>query len=308
MKRRPSAHGGGRWVDLHTHTVYSDGHLTPEALVEYAVKKGLAAVAITDHDSIEAFERAHAAAARRIEMVPGVEISSALDGLDLHILGYFVDPEHEPLHRRLLAFHADRRQRARADPGPARGARRAAGRRRDLRRRRTGRGGTAAHRDGAGAPARRVNLDDAFRRYLGAHGAAFVPRPAFHPQEAIALVHAANGVSVLAHPGPQLAESVIEAIGHRGPARHRGVASAAHAIDHTRRYRALAERLDLVETGGSDFHGPMQGTDLGDLDVPYGALLRLKQSRGRRDDRRALTRPGGGPCSTASHAPPDVAG
>ena len=279
MKRRPSAHGGGRWVDLHTHTVYSDGHLTPEALVEYAVKKGLAAVAITDHDSIEAFERAHVAAARRIEMVPGVEISSALDGLDLHILGYFVDPEHEPLHRRLLAFHADRRQRAAqildrlaelgvrldaeeifaaAGPGVV------------------GRPHIATALVRAGAA---VNLDDAFRRYLGAHGAAFVPRPAFHPQEAIALVHAANGVSVLAHPGPQLAESVIErlvTVGLRGIE----VWHPQHTPSTTRRYRALAERLDLVETGGSDFHGPMQGTDLGDLDVPYGALLRLKQAAG----------------------------
>jgi predicted metal-dependent phosphoesterase TrpH len=266
-------------VDLHTHTVYSDGHLTPEALVEYAVKKGLAAVAITDHDSIEAFDRAHVAAARRIEMVPGVEISSALEGLDLHILGYFVDPEHEPLHRRLLAFQTERRRRAgqildrlaslgvrldveeifaAAGPGVV------------------GRPHVAAALVRAGAA---VNLDDAFRRYLGANGAAFVPRPAFHPQEAIALVHAANGVSVLAHPGSQLADAVIErlvSVGLRGIE----VWHPQHTPSTVRRYRTLAERLDLVETGGSDFHGFTQGTDLGDLDVPYVALLRLKQAAG----------------------------
>jgi len=279
VKRRPPAHGGGRRVDLHTHTVFSDGHLTPEALVEYAVRKGLAAVAITDHDSIEAFERAHVAAARRLEMVPGVEISSAVDGLDIHILGYFLDPEHEPLHRRLQAFQLERRRRAAqildrlaalgvrldvdeifaaAGPGVV------------------GRPHVAAALVRSGAA---VNMDDAFRRFLGAHGAAFVPRPAFHPQEAIALVHAANGVSVLAHPGPQLLDVVIERlvdVGLRGIE----VWHPQHTPTTIRRYRALAERLDLVETGGSDFHGPMQGTDLGDLDVPYGALLRLKQAAG----------------------------
>jgi len=277
--RRPPAAQGGRRVDLHAHTIFSDGLLTPEALVERAVTKQLAAVAVTDHDSVEAMPRAGAAANGRIEVVPGVEISSALDGLDLHILGYYIDPEHGPLRERLSGFQDERRDRARrilvrlaelgveldldevlASAGPG-----VVGR---------------PHVAAAMVRARVVGgIDEAFRRYLGVHGAAFVPRPAFRTQEAIELIHESNGVSVLAHPGAQLADAMVEhlaAVGLRGIE----VWHPQHSVATTRRYRALAERLELLETGGSDFHGQPQGSDLGDQPVPYGALARLKQTAG----------------------------
>jgi len=122
-------------------------------------------------------------------------------------------------------------------------------------------------------------MDDAFRRYLGMDGQAFVPRPAFRPDEAIALIHAAGGVSVLAHPGPGLADAVLErlvATGLRGVE----VWHPAHGASTVRRYRALAQRLGLLETGGSDYHGPMRSTGLGDLPVPATVLGLLKQAAG----------------------------
>ena len=122
-------------------------------------------------------------------------------------------------------------------------------------------------------------LDEAFRRYLGMHGSAFVQRPAFRPQEAIELIHGANGVSVLAHPGAALADLVVERLAAAG-LRGIEVWHPQHSAATTRRYRALAGRLELLETGGSDFHGQPQGSDLGDVPVPYGALLRLKQTAG----------------------------
>jgi hypothetical protein len=277
--RRPAPVQGGRRVDLHTHTIFSDGLLTPEALVDRAVVRQLAAVAITDHDSVEAMGRAQAAARSRIEVVPGVEISSALDGHDLHILGFYIDPEHSPLRERLAGFQTERRDRARriverlsevgvridmdevlttAGPGVV------------------GRPHVAAAMVRAGVVG---GIDEAFRRYLGAQGTAFVPRPAFRPQEAIALIHGANGVSVLAHPGASLAEAIVEGLAASG-LRGIEVWHPHHSSATTRRYRALAERLSLLETGGSDFHGQPQGSDLGEVVVPYGALLRLKQSAG----------------------------
>ena len=279
MKRQPPPSPGGRRVDLHTHTIFSDGLLTPEQLVERAVSKRLSAIAVTDHDSIDALPRARAAAAGRLEIVAGVEISTAMEGLDLHILGYYIDPAHEPLADRLRDFQAERHARARAildrladvgvpldreqvmaaaGPGVV------------------GRPHVAAALVRAGVVG---TLDEAFKRFLGAHGAAFVPRPAFRPDEAIALIHAANGVSVLAHPGGGLAEAVVERLltfGLRGVE----VWHPQHAPSTTRRYRALADRLGLLETGGSDFHGQPQAADLGDLEVPYSALLRLKQTAG----------------------------
>lgn len=277
--RRPPAARGGRQVDLHTHTFFSDGTLSPEALVALAAERQLAAIAITDHDSIEALARARAAAAGLLELVPGIELSSLLDGADLHILGYFVDPENPRLMSRLARFREERRERALsiverlaalglgvdreevlalAGPGVV------------------GRPHVAQAMVRAGHV---ESVDEAFRRYLRADGQAFVPRPAFASEEAIALVHAAGGVSVLAHPGSQMADAVIERLAAAGL---RGV-EVWHPQHHpgaVRRFRALAARLSLLETGGSDFHGPDRGAGLGALGVPASILAPLKQAAG----------------------------
>jgi predicted metal-dependent phosphoesterase TrpH len=270
---------GGRRVDLHAHTTFSDGTLTPEALVAHARARDLATLAITDHDSIDALPHARAALAPGLELVPGVELSAAYEALDLHILGLFVDPGHDELIDRLARFRRERLERAfailerldrlgvpvareqvlaLAGPGVV------------------GRPHVAEAMIRAGHAA---DLDDAFRRYLGMQGQAYVPRPAFRPEQAIALVHAAGGVSVLAHPGASLPDRVIErlvAIGLRGVE----VWHPQHGEATIRRYRNLARRFDLLESGGSDFHSPGRGTDLGDIPVPAAALARIKQAAG----------------------------
>ena len=273
----------GRRVDLHSHTHFSDGALAPEALMALAVERGLGTLAITDHDSVEAIPRARAwlgrPGAARLELVPGVEISSAIGDLDLHVLGYFVDVEHGSMHDRLSRFRSERLQRAReiltrlatlgvmidlddvvALSGPG-----VVGRphvARVLIR--------SGHAD---------NMDDAFRRYLGPQGGAFVPRPAFRPEQAIEIIHAAGGVSVLAHPGASLALDVVErlvAAGLRGIE----VWHPQHGSATVRRYRELARRLRLLETGGSDFHEPGRGVELGGMPVPLSAVTRLREAAG----------------------------
>ena len=111
---RPLASPGGRRVDLHAHTHFSDGALSPEKLVALAAERELAALSITDHDSLEALAPARSAAGRALELVPGIEISSVLAGAELHILGYYVDPTYEGLLERLSLFRADRLRRAEA--------------------------------------------------------------------------------------------------------------------------------------------------------------------------------------------------
>ena len=193
---RPPAPPGGRRVDLHAHTHFSDGALSPEALVALALERELAALAITDHDTVEALGPAREAARDAIELVPGIELSSALGGLELHLLGYFLDPAYEPLRERLVRFRAERMGRAMAiverlrelgapvDPDEVVAA--------------AGPGviGRPHLADALLKAGHAETLDDAFRRYLGRHGQAFIPRPAFHPEEAIALIHSAGGVSV----------------------------------------------------------------------------------------------------------------
>ncbi len=276
---------GGRRVDLHTHTHFSDGLLAPEALVSFAIERQLAVLAITDHDSVAALPRAILAlraappAGLALELIPGIEVSTAHAGLDLHILGLYVDAEHAGLQEHLARFRGERIERARAiverlaqlgapvDPERVMGL--------------AGPGVVgrphvaqalieAGHAD---------SVEDAFRRLLGAQGSAFVPRPAFRPERAIEIIHAAGGVSVLAHPGASLAVSVVESL-VAGGLRGIEVWHPQHGTAAVRRYRELARRLGLLESGGSDYHGPGRGADLGDMPVPLAAVARLKEAAG----------------------------
>jgi predicted metal-dependent phosphoesterase TrpH len=276
---RPPAAPGGRRIDLHTHTHFSDGSLSPPALVSLAVDRQLAAISITDHDSVEALMPAREAAGTMLELVPGIELSSSLDGTELHILGYYLDPAYEPLRERLVTFRAQRLNRAMAmverlnqlgarlktedvlalaGPGVV------------------GRPHVAAVLVKSGQA---ESIDDAFRRFLGRDGQAFVPRPAFRPDEAIALIHAAGGISVLAHAGAAMSDQTIEELVATGL---RGIEiwHPQHSPATVRRFRALAARLSLLETGGSDYHGAGRSAELGEIPVPAGVLGRLKEAAG----------------------------
>jgi len=277
--RRPPPALGGRRVDLHAHTYFSDGLLSPEALVERARARNLAAVAITDHDSVEGVPRARAAAGAQLEVVPGIEISSAYEGQDLHILGYYLDTGHGPLGQRLQRFQNDRRERARAIVDRLEGQGIAIDAEAMLSAAAPGVVGRPHVAAALVAGGYVADLEEAFRRYLGMRGSAYVPRPAFGPEEAIALLHAANGISVLAHPGPTVSDRLVERLAEAG-LRGIEVWHPLHGGALVRRYRALAQRLDLIETGGSDFHGQPRGADLGDLGVPISVLDRLKHMAG----------------------------
>ncbi len=276
---RPVVRAGGRRVDLHTHTLFSDGALTPAALVNRAIERGLSALSITDHDAIDALEPAREAAAQAIEIVPGIEISCMHDGGELHVLGYFIDPKDERLSSRLIRFREERMQRAMAmvqrltalgmpvDPervlelaGPGV----------------IGRPHVAEALVQAGHVA---HMDEAFKRFLGPHGQAFVPRPSFDAREAIALIHEAGGISVLAHAGVAFDEGRLEWLSEAGL---RGIEiwHPQHGPVAVRRLRGLAARFGLLETGGSDFHGPHRGADVGELPVPASALQKLKDAAG----------------------------
>jgi hypothetical protein len=276
---RPPVSEGGRRIDLHAHTTISDGLLSPEALVARAGERRLAALAVTDHDSVEGIARARAACGPTLDLVPGIEVSSAMSGMDLHILGYFIDTEEPALRDRLQRFRGERLSRAMeivdrlrelgaplepeevlALAGP----------------------GVVGRPHVAEALVRAGHVEDfetAFRRYLGLHGQAFVPRPAFRPEDAIQLIHGAGGISVLAHPGSSMPDTVIFHLASEG-LRGIEVWHPQHGAPAVRRFRALAAKLGLLETGGSDFHGPGRSLDLGEIAVPASVLGRLKQAAG----------------------------
>jgi hypothetical protein len=275
---RPPAGAGGRRLELHAHTRFSDGTLPPEALVELAVERGLFALAVTDHDSVDGIAPATEAARGRLEVIPGIEVSSTLAGQDVHILGYFVDPASPSLRESLERFRGERRDRARA-----------------ILERLASQGMSLSAEDvfaaaGPGVVGRPhiahalvaaghvPSLEVAFQRLLGRRGTAYVPRPAYASTDAVRTIRDAGGVAVLAHPGT-LARGLVESLLEAGLAGIE-VWHPQHGPASQRQWFRVAEELGLVASGGSDFHGPQRGAALGDMPVPERALEALRTRAG----------------------------
>lgn len=252
-------------IDLHTHTTFSDGTTTPERNAALAAEAGLDGLAITDHDTLAGWDRAAAACdAHGIEFVPGLEFSCEVRGKSVHLLGYWVDPGHQPLRdecarlrgerdRRLtamvdkLADHgiaiSEDAVRARADGAPV------------------GRPHIAAELLAQGAA---EDLEEVYREWIGDHGAAYVPKRALDPVEAVTLLRAAGGVAVLAHPATTAAVTVglVDALAEAGLA---GVEAehVNHGPEDVQRWRTVARERNLLVTGASDFHGAHKEQRLG---------------------------------------------
>lgn len=250
-------------IDLHTHTLYSDGTFSPRGLIELASDRLLDTVAITDHDSMEGVDEAMSAGAGLgVQVVPGIELSTTLDGEGVHILCYFVDRAHRGLTAELHRLREDRFTRGE----------RMVARLQELgypitfeRVREIARGGNIIrpHLAQALVEAGVVpTVQDAFSEELiGSGGRAYVEKRAMPPVEAIELVHAAGGVCVLAHPGTYrevspVPDEVIERMTDRGldglEASH-----PEHGPEMEVHYIELAVRLGLIWTGSSDCHGTL---------------------------------------------------
>lgn len=269
----------GRRFELHAHTHYSDGQLSPAALVARAIEVDVETLAITDHDTVDGIAEALDAAPEGFTIVPGIELSSTMDGLDVHILGYHLRHEDAGLRARLEGFREERRERARAiigrlaelgAPVDAAEVLASAG------------PGVVGRPHVAQALLRAGHvrgMDEAFQRYLGLHASAYVPRPAFGSEEAVRLIRAAGGCAVLAHPSQQTTVAMLERLAAAGLA---GVEvwHPVHGSAVQRRWHAEAERLGLLACGGSDFHGPLRGADLGSQPVPRGVLEQLRERAG----------------------------
>jgi hypothetical protein len=242
-------------IDLHLHTTASDGTDTPAELVAACRASGLTVVGVADHDTMAAVpEMAQAARDAGIGFVPGIEITAAWQGRDIHVLGYFLDHRSPELLVFLGAQHADRIRRARlvAERLEAIGAPIDV---EALIIRSKGRPLLRPHIAQALVDGGQVRDDrEAFDRYLGDDKPAFVPRAGATPAEVVRVIAQAGGVSSLAHPGITREDDLIGNLVASGldalEAYH-----PDHTVEDTARYVALAERLGLAVTGGSDYHG-----------------------------------------------------
>ena len=271
-------------IDLHLHTTASDGRCTPTELVRRAAFGGVSVMAVTDHDTTAAIAEVEAEARTHgIQTVAGIEITAVEAGRDLHVLGYLFDPRHEGLAALLVTQRAARV--ARIEAIAARLA--AHGVPIDLQLVRD------ASREGSGRSVGRpqvaramveaghvASTREAFDRWLERGRPAFVDRDGPSAEAVIAVIHQAGGLASLAHPGQQ------RGLGARIPALAAAGLDALEAFhpDHdgalVQEYVNLARRLDLLLTGGSDFHGdPAHGLEPGSVTLPGEEWERLQASR-----------------------------
>jgi predicted metal-dependent phosphoesterase TrpH len=273
-------------VDLHLHTTISDGLLSPTELVRLAAANGVRTLAVTDHDNVDGLPEALAAAhALGVEVVPGIELSTDLGPVGVHVLGYFIRYDDPALHARLLPMRDDRLSRGRlmvqrlADLGYPISWERVL----EI----AGEGSVGRpHIAQALLEAGHVqSINEAFDRFIADHGPAYVERMKVTPQEAIALVHAFGGVAVVAHPYD--APAVDALIAELVEAGLDGVETyyQGYSPEQIAHLLALCQRYDLVPTGGSDYHGfpmgegPEVDNEPGSVWVPEDTVDRLRARR-----------------------------
>jgi predicted metal-dependent phosphoesterase TrpH len=248
-------------IDLHVHTNRSDGTFTPTEAVKLAAERGLDGIAVTDHDTTEGLSEATDAAREAgIELLSGVEFSAEYQKTSIHVLGYFMDLDDATFQEELTRLRDDRFRRGEmiVEKLQELGYDISFERVREI-----AEGGNIVrpHIAQAMVEAGIVPTEkDAFtEEFIADGGRAGVNKHALDPLDAVDLIVGAHGVCVLAHPGmwgdqTSVPDELIEAMASRGM----GGLETDHT-DHTpeqrERYRAMAERLGVVPTGGSDCHG-----------------------------------------------------
>lgn len=274
-------------IDLHVHSNASDGTYTPEELVNYAVEKNLDFFALTDHDTVAGIERASAEALRlstdskKITVIPGVELSTAYNKKDIHILGLFVDYKDKSFIERLCRFNTLRNERNKKMCDLLKNE----GIDISMSKMQEKFGETVITR----AHFARFLLDngyvasinEAFKNYLSAGCPCYVPKVKCTPCEAIDIIKKAKGFPILAHPllynmTDEELEDLIEKLKASGLTGIEAVYSLNTGSDEEKLI-SLAKKYKLFITGGSDFHGNNKpdidlGTGKGNLNIPLSLL------------------------------------
>jgi len=266
-----------KFADLHLHTKYSDGTFSPEELVLHAQQHGLACIALTDHDTVEGCApTAAACAAVRMEFIPGTELTAEHQDVEVHILGFFLDIENKTLLKRIAKFQSVRQNRInemvaalnklgiplKAESVFALANCKSPGR---------------PHVARALVKEKLIgSLDEAFEKYLKKGRPAWVPKTKMSAAEGVELIHQAGGLAVMAHPGLNRTDEIIPDLVDAGLD---GIECfhTKHSTAMSERYLELADKYDLLVTGGSDCHGYSKAKPLiGTVKLPYEHVEKLK--------------------------------
>jgi predicted metal-dependent phosphoesterase TrpH len=271
-----------KYIDLHVHSVASDGTFTPTKLVEYAASKQLSAFALTDHDTVAGIEEAvKAAAFYHIQIIPGVELSTDYKNCDVHILGLYIDYTDKTFLEKLEYFN-------------------------DLRAKRNEKMCTLLQNEGFTITLSKLydifgktvltrahfarylfdmgyisSMKEAFDKYLSSGCPCYVPRVKCTPYEAIEIIRSAKGIPVLAHPllynlTDSELEELVSSLTRSGLKGLEAIYSL-NTKQEEAKMLALAQKYNLFVTGGSDFHGDNKpdidlGVGKGTLRIPFSLL------------------------------------
>ena len=271
--------GYSKKIDLHTHSSFSDGVLEPDKLLEEAQWNGLSAIALTDHDNVDGIPFAVKAGKERgIEVISGVELSCEHDGMEAHVLGFLIEPD-DSLRKHLKNMQENRESRMER-----------------MVRKLQLLGIRISYEDlpvkdgvSIGRPhlarllvQKRVcsTVGEAFEKYIGDKGVAYVPKDRWTISEGIEMIQSAKGISVLAHPGPSGLLEKLDLFVNWG-IQGVEVYYPQHSPDVEAKLLRYCKDNDLVVTGGSDFHSNKSGPNLG---MPYVSYSLLEYLRKRKEE------------------------
>jgi predicted metal-dependent phosphoesterase TrpH len=268
-------------ADLHMHTTASDGTYTPEALVRAAKAKGLAAIAITDHDVTDGVEEGMRFGADiGLEVLAGVEINTDHGDTEIHVLGYAMDLSNPQMVETMDWLREGRMERARKMVEKLNALGYPLSWERVLEIAGPGAIGRPHIADALVEAGHVVSRKDAFARFLGNDGPAYAARARFDATDAIRLIRGAGGVPVVAHPAKIHDDSLIPGLVGAGLGGLEAYHSE-HTPEQAEHYVRLANDLGLLWTGGSDFHGSMESRPLAGVTVPYTQVEALKAAAKR---------------------------
>ncbi|MGR3294241.1 MAG: transcription antitermination factor NusB [Candidatus Scalindua sp.] len=267
-------------ADLHIHTDFSDGTMSPEQVVKEASKLNLRTIAITDHDTVDAIEIAQSVGSREgVDIIPAVELSSNYNSVDIHLLGYFIDIKNSTFLEKLAELRSERVERIKKITKKLRAL-----------------GVNIEDQEvfdvsKEGSPGRMHIADvlcnkgycsgirESFQKYLSDKGPAYVPKEALTLKDAIELITSSDGVPVLSHPGTNKRDTLIPKMVEYG-LQGIEVYYPTHQPDAVRRYMRFAKKYDLVVTGGSDCHGSRKpDISLGNIRISDDLVDKIKERR-----------------------------
>lgn len=269
-----------KFADLHLHTIFSDGTYTPVELIRQSKKSGLSAIAVVDHDTVSGIQPSIEAAKKEgIEVIPGIELSAEFDGMEIHILGYFIDYKNILFQNKLKDLSVIRTERIYKILDKLNGLGIKLGPKAVFNLAKNGTVGRLHIARALVNEGKVASAQEAFKKYIGDNCSCYVCGFRFNPQEAIKFIKDFGGIPVLAHPYVLNQDGLIPQFVDYGL-----MGIEVYYPEHTQSminfYLNMAKKYNLLVTGGSDCHGKAKPeVKIGMVKLPYELVEKLIEAQ-----------------------------